>query len=58
MDGKLKSLSAPDLSKHTNYEYEFDLGGDTSAAAIVRFVAPKSKVLDIGAGSGRSLADW
>ena len=48
----MKSFTAPDLSKHTNYGYKFDLGGDTSAAAIVRFVAPKSKVLDIGAGSG------
>jgi len=48
----LKNLSAPDLKKFTNYEYKFDLKGDTSAAAIVRFVAPKSRVLDIGAGSG------
>ena len=43
---------APDLKKFTNYEYDFNLKGDTSAAAIVRFVEPGSKVLDIGAGSG------
>ena len=42
----------PDLTKFTNYEYKFSLKGDTSAAAIVRFVALGSKVLDIGAGSG------
>ena len=43
---------APDLRSFTNYEYKFDLKGDTSAAAIVRFVAPKTRVLDLGAGSG------
>ena len=44
--------SAPDLKAYTNYEYKFDLKGDSSAAAIVRFVKPGSRVLDIGAGSG------
>ena len=48
----MRGNTAPDLRVHTNYEYDFDLDGDTSAAAIVRFVAPNSRVLDIGAGSG------
>jgi SAM-dependent methyltransferase len=44
--------AAPDLSVFTNYEYKLDPKGDTAAAAVVKFVRPKSKVLEIGAGSG------
>ena len=35
-----------------NYEYEIDLAGDSAGAAVVRFVKPNSRVLEIGAGSG------
>jgi 2-polyprenyl-3-methyl-5-hydroxy-6-metoxy-1,4-benzoquinol methylase len=48
----MSDTTAPNLKKFTTYEYKFSLNGDTSAAAIVRFVAQGSKVLDIGAGSG------
>jgi 2-polyprenyl-3-methyl-5-hydroxy-6-metoxy-1,4-benzoquinol methylase len=53
-------LGTPDLTKFTNYEYKFNPKGDSSAAAILRFVDQGSKVLDIGAGSGsitRALVD-
>lgn len=48
----MEKSKKPDLSKLTNYEYKFKLNGDTSAAAILRFVSEGSKVLDLGAGSG------
>ena len=43
---------APRLDVFKNYEYEFDLDGNSAAAAVIRFVKPGSKVLEIGAGSG------
>ena len=51
-DSAMEKSKKPDLSKLTNYEYKFKLNGDTSAAAILRFVSEGSKVLDLGAGSG------
>jgi 2-polyprenyl-3-methyl-5-hydroxy-6-metoxy-1,4-benzoquinol methylase len=43
---------APDLSQFMNYEYEIDLAGESAGAAVIRFVKPNSRVLEIGAGSG------
>lgn len=43
---------APDLNVFMNYEYDVDLNSDSAAAAVIRFVRPKSRVLEIGAGSG------
>ena len=51
-DSAMEKSKKPDLSKLTNYEYKIKLNGDTSAAAILRFVSEGSKVLDLGAGSG------
>ena len=43
---------APNLDVFMNYEYEVNLKGESAAAAVIRFVKPNSKVLEIGAGSG------
>jgi SAM-dependent methyltransferase len=43
---------APNLDVFMNYEYEIDLDGDSAGAAVIRFVKPNSKVLEVGAGSG------
>lgn len=43
---------APDLKTFMNYEYDVDLESDSAAAAVIRFVKPNSRVLEIGAGSG------
>lgn len=43
---------APDLKVFMNYDYEVDFESDTAAAAVIRFVRPGSRVLEIGAGSG------
>ena len=35
-----------------NYDYPVDFTSDTAAAAVIRFIKPHSRVLEIGAGSG------
>jgi 2-polyprenyl-3-methyl-5-hydroxy-6-metoxy-1,4-benzoquinol methylase len=42
----------PNLDVFMNYEYEIDLEGPSAGAAVIRFVRPNSKVLEVGAGSG------
>jgi 2-polyprenyl-3-methyl-5-hydroxy-6-metoxy-1,4-benzoquinol methylase len=42
----------PNLDVFMNYEYEIDLDGNSAGAAVIRFVRPNSKVLEVGAGSG------
>jgi 2-polyprenyl-3-methyl-5-hydroxy-6-metoxy-1,4-benzoquinol methylase len=42
----------PNLDVFMNYEYEIDLNGPSAGAAVIRFVKPESRVLEIGAGSG------
>ena len=41
-----------DLKSFTNYEYKLLVKSDTSSAAVFKFVNPRTKVLEIGAGSG------
>jgi 2-polyprenyl-3-methyl-5-hydroxy-6-metoxy-1,4-benzoquinol methylase len=48
----MTSSLAPRLDIFKDYEYEVDLKSDAAAAAVIRFVSPGSKVLEIGAGSG------
>jgi ubiquinone/menaquinone biosynthesis C-methylase UbiE len=43
---------APDLKVFMNYDYPVDFKSDTAAAAVIRFIRPGSRVLEIGAGSG------
>jgi 2-polyprenyl-3-methyl-5-hydroxy-6-metoxy-1,4-benzoquinol methylase len=50
--GKMTQSPAPNLNVFMNYDYEIDLAGDSAGAAVIRFVKPTSKVLEIGAGSG------
>jgi 2-polyprenyl-3-methyl-5-hydroxy-6-metoxy-1,4-benzoquinol methylase len=42
----------PNLDVFMNYEYEIDLEGPSAGAAVIRFVRPNSRVLEVGAGSG------
>ena len=44
--------AAPDLKTFMNYDYPVDFTSDTAAAAVISFVKPGSRVLEIGAGSG------
>ena len=48
----MKQQLAADLSTFMNYDYTVLESGDSAAAAVIRFVNPTSRVLEIGAGSG------
>jgi 2-polyprenyl-3-methyl-5-hydroxy-6-metoxy-1,4-benzoquinol methylase len=48
----MKQMLTADLSTFMNYDYAVLENGDSAPAAVIRFVKPASKVLEIGAGSG------
>jgi 2-polyprenyl-3-methyl-5-hydroxy-6-metoxy-1,4-benzoquinol methylase len=48
----MKQLTAPDLTKFMDYSYIVLKNDGSAASAAIEFVKPKSRVLDVGAGSG------
>lgn len=52
MSEKEKGTNIGGDYKPLNYEYEFDIEGDSAAAKIIRMVKKGSRVLEIGAGPG------